>query len=297
MMIKVFSKKLFGVKYEKVMRTLIIVAAVFGGLYFSGYHLAVSTFVICLMTTALTVGEMWHALVSDDNAANMKQIFMMPVDSKEFIFSYIGCLGGYVFLTRTLLILAVLFAVAGVDARIVGLAILVVVCATMLAAGIYVWRKMRVLTIAWLAGIIAAFWFFKDSWIIWAVLGASIVLEIVLLMNTDVYAFYREESSKKNVIRGGKNSSVWVYFFRYIGAHKNYIVNSLFIWGLAVLYPIFMKEMAEQNSQLVSYIIPLGFAILTLNTPICILLSCDPALEQAIRFLPGQKSAFFIPYA
>ncbi len=33
---------------------------------------------------------------------------------------------------------------------------------------------------------------------------------------------------------------------------------------------------------------PLGFAVLCLNTPICILLSCDPGLEQAVRTLPGQ---------
>ena len=40
----------------------------------------------------------------------------------------------------------------------------------------------------------------------------------------------------------------------------------------------------------------IGFAILTLNTPICILLSCDRDLERAVRFLPGQERAFGIPY-
>lgn len=42
--------------------------------------------------------------------------------------------------------------------------------------------------------------------------------------------------------------------------------------------------------------VPLGFAMLSLNTPICILLSCTPALEQAVHFLPGQKKQFCIPY-
>lgn len=40
------------------------------------------------------------------------------------------------------------------------------------------------------------------------------------------------------------------------------------------------------------YVMPLGFAILCLNTPICILLSCDPDLEQAVRVLPGQAGRF-----
>ena len=43
-------------------------------------------------------------------------------------------------------------------------------------------------------------------------------------------------------------------------------------------------------------VMPVGFAILSLNTPLCILLSCDLDLEQAVRFLPGQKKAFCVPY-
>ena len=43
-------------------------------------------------------------------------------------------------------------------------------------------------------------------------------------------------------------------------------------------------------------LLPLGFGILSLNTPLCILLSCDPALERAVRFLPGQRREFCVPY-
>lgn len=41
---------------------------------------------------------------------------------------------------------------------------------------------------------------------------------------------------------------------------------------------------------------PLGFAVLCLNTPICILLSCDPGLEQAVRTLPRQTKRFCTNY-
>ena len=41
---------------------------------------------------------------------------------------------------------------------------------------------------------------------------------------------------------------------------------------------------------------PLGFAILCQNTPICILLSCDPDLERAVRTLPGQVARFCSRY-
>ena len=62
------------------------------------------------------------------------------------------------------------------------------------------------------------------------------------------------------------------------------------MWGVGCVLPIFLGKVEGMS------VIPVGFAILSLNTPICILLSCDPALEQAVRFLPGQKRAFCIPY-
>ena len=73
-------------------------------------------------------------------------------------------------------------------------------------------------------------------------------------------------------------------------AHKNYLLNTAAIWGVACVLPLLFGQMESR------FVLPGGFAILSLNTPLCILLSCDPALEQAVRFLPGQQTAFCIPY-
>lgn len=62
------------------------------------------------------------------------------------------------------------------------------------------------------------------------------------------------------------------------------------MWCVACFLPLFFRQMNTVS------VIPIGFAILSLNTPVCILLSCDPALDQAVRFLPGQKRSFCIPY-
>ena len=72
--------------------------------------------------------------------------------------------------------------------------------------------------------------------------------------------------------------------------HKNYLINTVAMWGVGCVLPVFLGKIESLS------VMPVGFAILSLNTPLCILLSCDPALEQAIRFLPGQKRAFCIPY-
>ena len=59
---------------------------------------------------------------------------------------------------------------------------------------------------------------------------------------------------------------------------------------MACVLPVLLGQMEAR------FVLPIGFAILSLNTPICILLSCDPALERAVRFLPGQGRAFCVPY-
>ena len=62
------------------------------------------------------------------------------------------------------------------------------------------------------------------------------------------------------------------------------------MWCVACVLPVFFGKMENM------FFVPICFAILSLNTPVCILLSCDPSLEQAVRFLPGQKKAFCVPY-
>jgi len=62
------------------------------------------------------------------------------------------------------------------------------------------------------------------------------------------------------------------------------------MWGVAVLLPMLLGELGS------TFVLPIGFAILTLNTPICILLSCDPSLEQAVRSMPRQMRRFILPY-
>ena len=118
----------------------------------------------------------------------------------------------------------------------------------------------------------------------------SILLAILLLSRVDAYSFYYTGSKSDRAVRSGGYYSVWRYLFSYLMAHKNYLVNTVAMWGVGCVLPNFLSKMERLS------VMPVGFAILSLNTPICILLSCDPALQQAVRFLPGQKRAFCIPY-
>lgn len=90
--------------------------------------------------------------------------------------------------------------------------------------------------------------------------------------------------------RSGKRFLVVRYLMRYLISHKNYMVNTFVMWGLACILPAFFGRFDTVA------VLPIGFALLTLNTPICILLSCDPATERAVHFLPGGVKCFLVPY-
>ena len=244
------AKKLFGVKYERLIRTLLLDLVVFRGLHIAGFQVQIAPFILYLMTGAFSAGVMWQALSAGDNRANLENMFMLPFGGRSLVFSYVAALGAYALLTKTAGLLAVVWAVAD-----------------------WSWTEIRGSILCALA----------------AVLAVSCLYPL-RLGRTDAYAFYVQPESRRRTVRAHRRPSVWRYLSRYLMAHKNYLVNTAAMWGVACVLPALFGQMEARS------ILPVGFAILSLNTPLCILLSCDPALEQAVRFLPGQQGAFCFPY-
>ena len=287
---KAFAKKLFGARYERLSRTLLMDVIIFWGLYIAGVQVQIAASVRILMINAFTAGVMWQALSSRDNAVELKHMLMLPQHGREFVFSYVAVLGTYTVLTKTGLLLAVLLAVsAWKPIEMIGMAISML-HAVLMAAAAYSLRKYWYAGGLWAAAIISAILFLGSrSWFGLLLLANSIV-SILILWKAEVYLFYQGESGRSHAIKQRKRGSLWRYFFRYLSYHKNYLVNTAVMWCVATVMPYFLREMAGM------FVVPVGFAILSLNTPICILLSCDRDLEQAVRFLPGQKRRFWIPY-
>ena len=287
---KAFAKKLFGAKYERLSRTLLIDVIIFWGLYIAGFQVQIAASVRILMINAFTAGVMWQALSSGDNAVELKHMLMLPQQPKEFVFSYVAALGAYTLLTKTGLLLAVLLAVsAWKPIEMTGMAISML-HGVLMAAAAYSLRKYWYAGGLWAAAIVSAILFLGNrSWFGLLLLANSIV-SILILWKAEVYAFYQCESEKSHAIKQRKRGSLWRYFFRYLSCHRNYLVNTAAMWCVALVMPYFLREMAGLS------VVPVGFAILSLNTPVCILLSCDRDLEQAVRILPGQKRRFCVPY-
>ena len=287
---KAFAKKLFGARYERLPRTLLMDVILFWGLYTAGFQVQIAASVRILMINAFTAGVMWQALSSKDNAVELKHMLMLPGHGREFIFTYVAALGAYTVLTKTGLLLAVLLAVsAWKPIELAGMAISML-HAVLMAAAAYSQRKYWYAGGLWGVAIVSAILFLGSrSWFGLLLLANSLV-SILILWKADGYAFYQGESEKSHIIKKRKRGSLWRYFFRYLSCHKNYLVNTAVMWCVALVMPYFLREMAGLS------VVPVGVAILSLNTPICILLSCDRDLEQAVRFLPGQKRRFCIPY-
>ena len=287
---KAFSKNLFGAKYERLTRTIFIYPILFWGLYIADFKVRISPFILYLMVTSFTAGVMWQTLSSEDNAANMQNMIMLPFEGREFIFSYIGAMGIYTFLTKTMALLVILLAVSVWNRIKILSSILCAVNAILMAAAIFSVRRYWYVGTLWLTVIFVSIFFgWEKLWFI-PMLSANSTLAFLLLQSTNGYTFYFQKSKDSSTVRGRKHLFVWTYFFRYLKGHKNYLMNIAIMWCIACILPLFFQQMDSL------FVIPIGFAILSLNTPVCILLSCDHALEQAVRFLPCQKKTFCIPY-
>lgn len=285
-----FCKKLFGAKYERLTRTIFICLIVFWGLYIADFQVPIAPFILYLTVSTLTAGVMWQALSSEDNAANMQNMVMLPFERRKFVFSYVTAMGLYTLLTKTMLLLSVLLAISVWSLTEVLGSILCAVNAILSITAIFSMKKYRYCGIFWIAAVLAAvFFWWNKPWFILAI-SVNIALALLLLQNADGYSFYIQKDKRKSTVRGYKHHSVWIYFLRYLKSHKNYLMNTVIMWCAACALPLLFRQMDSL------FVIPIGFAVLSLNTPICILLSCDRALEQAVRFMPSQKKAFCIPY-
>ncbi len=286
---KAFAKKLFGARYERLPRTLLIDVIVFWGLYIAGFQVQIAPSVRILMISAFTAGVMWQALSSGDNITELRHMLMLPHRNREFVFSYVVALGAYAVLTKTGLLFAVVLAVSvWKPIEIVGM-LICMIHAVLMAAAVYSLRKYWYAGGIWTAAIVAVILFLGSRAWFSLLLFVNGMFAALILWRADGYAFYQWESKKKRTIRQ-KKAALWRYFFRYLSCHKNYLLNTAVMWCVALVLPYFLRGMAGMS------VIPVGFAILSLNTPICIMLSCDRDLEQAVRFLPGQKRRFCIPY-
>ncbi len=289
---KGFMVYLFGSRYEKAGRSILICLLIFWGLRQAGFFLPIAPAILYLMVFAVTVGSMWQDLSAKNEALAGKNLFMLPFCRWRLTAAYLGALGAYTFLTRTAFVLALALAVSSWGTMELTGSLLSALYGILLTAWIYGERQHRKKALLWITFTIALSFSFTSSWMFSAVLVVSSLTALFFLQRMDPYTFYEAHEAVHGTEKpkSAKKDLLWSYFLRYLLHHRNYLVNTLILWGVAMGLPMFLGQIER------SLALPIGFSLLTLNTPVCILLSCDPHLEQAIRMLPGQKRGFVLSY-
>ena len=289
---RAICKQLFGAKYERVTRSLLISAILFFSLFGAGVRLTIAPFILYLTATAFSAGIMWQTIGGDRHAETFMGLFMLPFPRTGLTLSYVLSFAVYTLITKTFFVLALLFAVGGWNVAQIMTALLCAVNGSLMAA-------------AWYALLVSQKWPFAVIWVLYiateiflapgtsvmaAACAMSIVVALILLMRTDAYVFYRSGHVREVVKHKSDTASVFVYLLRYITSNANYLVNTVALCAFACILPFVLGQFDGFNDM------PIGFAILSMNTPICTLISGDPDTEQGLRTLPGQVASFCTRY-
>ena len=290
--LKALLKQILGAKYERVIKSLAACLILFLAVHTAGISMEIATSILFLTATAFTAGVMWQALHSSGNADRMAGLFMLPFTNRGMTFSFVLAFAGYTLLTITFPVLALFFAVHEWSVLQMAVALLCACNGCFMAAAWYTMtKKLMPFVVLWCVGMLLAIFFVQEVMVFALIVLASLFLSFLRLLMADAYAFYRPASVKLLTRRTKGTGSVLLYLLRYLVTNKNYLMNTAGLCVVGGILPMILGQFEGLN------VMPLGFAILCLNTPICILLSCDPDLEQAVRVLPGQAGRFCTRYS
>lgn len=290
--IKALSKQLFGAKYESIWKSLLAGGILFFAARAAEIEMAIAPFILNLTSTALTGCIMWQTLHGSRHSEALQGMFMLPFENRSFVFSYTLAVGGYTLITKTLLVWALFLAVGSWTGFEIMVALLCGFSACFVSAAAYLLcrKGIYVLPVLGIVCILAVILGVRQSMAVLTASAVSFVVAAVYLFFTDAYGFCHSITAKRAVRYTRNRGNILAYLMRYLMANKNYLFNTAGLCGVACFLPLLFGEFENLN------VLPIGLAILSLNTPICTLLSCDPDLEQAVKTIPGQASRFCSQY-
>lgn len=291
--LRALSKQLFGARYERIIKSLSACLILFLAVRTAEVSVEIAPSILFLTASALSAGIMWQMLHSSGNADSMTGLFMLPFTNRGMTFSVVLSFAGYTLVTKTFPMLALFIAVHRWGALQTAAALLCAFNGCFTAAAWYALagkRKLIPIAALWCGGILLSIFFVEEAMVFALLMLASLFLSFTVLLMADAYVFYRPASAKPLIRRTKGTGSILLYLLRYLATNKNYLMNTAGLCVVGGILPMVLGQFEGLN------VMPLGFGILCLNTPVCILLSCDPGLEQAVRLLPGQAWRFCTRY-
>lgn len=291
--LKALSKQLFGAKYERIWKSLISCLVLFFAIHATEIRVKITPSILFLTVTVFSAGIMWQALNSSQNANSLVGMFMLPFTKTKMSLSVVLAFTSYTLITATSFVLTLFFAICKWSAVQITVSLLCACNGCFMVAAWYTMtmkRKLLPFVFLWCVAMLLSVFLVQRIAIFAFIIITSLLLSAVQLLTVDAYVFYRPVSAKLLIKHTRGAGGVFLYLLRYLITNKNYLFNTAGLCVIAGVMPFILGQFKDLN------VMPLGFPILCLNTPICILLSCDPSLEQAVRVLPRQASRFFTPY-
>lgn len=289
---KVFLKHVFGAGYEGVKKSVFAAAVIFFAIFAAEIKMEIAPAVLFLTATVFSAGVMWQTLGSKCSMENLRGVLVLPFENRQLVLAYVFSLAAYTLLSKSALILALFFAVGSWHIQEVIIAILCAFNGCLFAVMGYLFRKKAkcLLVFFWLIGYLAAGFCVKSPVIFGGIVFTGLLLSVAFLLTVDAYDFYNSDTARKVLKNSRKRGSFFAYTIRYLLANKNYMINTAGLCVIACVLPIVLNQFGNFN------LYSIGLAILSINTPLCILLSVDRDLEQAVRMLPGQGIRFGMRY-
>lgn len=280
-----FLRKYFGARGKRLVRTLVV----YGGLAATEWRVAISPFVLCLMTSVFSGGAMLRALAAADGQTELRHLLMLPENARDIVRGYIGALALYTPATKTLPLLSLLLAVSRWSAQTLCSVGLCALCSVLLAALFH--SGLRWFAALWMLALFVVLRLYAGECVFLPLLALSAAASLFLLARADAWAFLCATPPGSRSGKHAQHFFMLRYFLRHLFTHRNYLVNTAGLWLVAAAMPFFFTSFAREI-----FVAPLGFAILTLNTPLSVLLSADPTFDRAVRMLPGSVRLFCLPY-
>ena len=214
---RAICKQLFGAKYERIVRSLLVSVILFFSLFGAGVRITIAPFILYLTATAFSAGIMWQTIGSNRHAETFMGLFMLPFPRNGLTLSYVLSFAAYTLITKSFFVLALLFAVGGWNVAQMVTALLCAVNGCLLAAAWYsmpICKKWPLVAI-WTSGIAAAIFLAPGALVMAVACAVSIVIAFILLTRTDAYVFYRSGHTRQVVKHKSGTASVFVYLLRY----------------------------------------------------------------------------------
>ena len=293
-MFKLLSRKILGEKYRSVITSVIIAAIIGGSLSTMEVTIPIAQSILIMFSLFYTGPIVLQALASKDNARCLKGLFAMPCNETRTLWEYAAVIGIYALFTKTILLFALIYAfttLTAMDIVIMVLASFFSIVGTMIIFGFR--KKAPLISLLIIAAAVAMAFLLPNGK--FSAIGFA-AADIILLL---IFSFLKLEdfrvTESSNVKAGQKRSGgsffpIPKYIVRYLLSNKSYIISPLFLLAFAVFFAY------NANTSGMPAGAGLAMGLISVNSPIAVIVSSNRNLKNKLDMLPGKAQNFFVPY-